>query len=116
MRKTILALGVAAVAAGAVPAQAEKHYSDVMVCNKVKDGVCVNYQRLTRGAAARAKYQVGYSFGPTYTYTDLSTIPTTVVTEYGLKPEGRYVYQDGYIYVVNPHSYTVERVIYTQPQ
>jgi len=116
MRKTFLALGAATVAASAVPAQAEKHYSDVMVCNKVKNGVCVNYQRLTRGAAARARYQVGYSFGPTYTYTDVSTIPGTIVTEYGLKPSGRYVYQDGYIYEVDPSNYTVTRVIYTQPQ
>jgi hypothetical protein len=116
MFKIFLALGAAAVAVGAVPAQAEKHYSDVMVCKKVKDGVCVTYQRLTRGAAARARYNVGYSFGPTYTYTDVSTIPGTVVTEYGLKPSGRYVYQDGYIYEVDPTNYTVTRVIYTQPQ
>ncbi len=116
MRKTLLALAATAVATGAVPVQAEKHYSGVVVCDKVKDGVCVTYKRLTQGAAARATFDVGHVFGPTYTYTDVSTIPQAVVTEYGVKPGGRYVYQDGYLYEVDPTNYTVERVIYTQPQ
>jgi hypothetical protein len=118
MTRTILGLGAAAVALSALPAPAlaEKHYSDVMVCDKVKDGVCVTYKRLTRGAAARAAYGVGHVFGPTYTYTDVSSIPGTIVTEYGIKPTGHYVYQDGYLYEVDPSTYAVTRVIYTQPQ
>jgi hypothetical protein len=116
MTKTILAISAAAVAFSAAPALAEKHYSDVMVCDKVKDGVCVTYKRLTRGAAARAEYNVGHVFGPTYTYTDVSTIPQTVVTEYGVTPSGRYVYSNGYLYEVDPGTYAVKRVIYTQPQ
>ena len=117
MRNMLLMLAGAGVAIGAVPVQAEKHYSDVMVCDKVKDGVCVTYKRLTRGAAERAAaYNVGHVFGPTYTYTDVSSIPSPVVTEYGVKPSGHYVYQDGYLYEVDPSNYTVTRVIYTQPQ
>jgi hypothetical protein len=116
MFKPLMALGVAAIAVSAVPAQAEKHYSDVMVCDKVKDGVCVTYKRLTRGAAARATYNVGHVFGPSYTYTDVTQIPNNVVTQYGVTPSGRYVYQDGYLYEVDPSSYAVKRVIYTQPQ
>jgi hypothetical protein len=115
MTRTLLAIGAAAVAFTAFPAQAEKHYSGVVVCDKVKQGVCVAYKRLTRGAAAKATYDVGYSFGPSYSYTDVSTIPQTVVTEYGLSPSGRYVYKDGYLYEVDPSNYTVTRVIYTQP-
>lgn len=115
MTKTILAISAAAVAFSAAPALAEKHYSDVMVCDKVKDGVCVTYKRLTRGAATRAAYDVGYNFGPTYTYTDVGSIPSNIVTEYGINPQGRYVYKDGYLYEVDPSNYTVTRVIYTQP-
>jgi hypothetical protein len=115
MRNIILALSAAGVALSAAPALAEKHYSDVMVCDKVKDGVCVTYKRLTRGAAARAEFNVGHVFGPTYTYTDVSAIPKTVVSEYGITPSGRYVYSNGYLYEVDPSSYAVTRVIYTQP-
>src|SRR5690349_21869193 len=105
MRKILLVFAGAGVAMGAVPVQAEKHYSDVMVCDKVKDGVCTTYKRLTRGAAARAEYNVGHVFGPTYTYTDVSSIPQTVVTEYGVKPGARYVFSNGYLYEVDPNSY-----------
>lgn len=115
MIKTILAIGTAAVAFTAMPAQAEKHYSNVMVCDKMKDGVCVTYKRLTQGAANRAAWNVGYNFGPSYTYTDVKTIPAPVVTEYGLNANGRYVYKDGYLYEVDPSNYTVTKVIYTQP-
>jgi hypothetical protein len=114
--KFILALSAAAVGLSAAPALAEKHYSDVMVCDKVKDGICTTYKRLTRGAAMRSQYQVGHVFGPTYTYTDVSSIPGTVVTQYGVKADGRYVYSNGYLYEVDPSSYAVTRVIYTQPQ
>jgi hypothetical protein len=116
MTRTLLAACATAVAFSAAPALAEKHYSDVVVCDKVKDGVCVTYKRLTRGAAARAAYDVGHVFGPSYTYTDVTTIPNTVATEYGVTPSGRYVYQDGYLYEVDPGTYAVKRIIYTQPQ
>ena len=116
MIKAILAASAVAVAVTAVPALAEKHYSEIMSCSKVKDGLCVEYKRLTRGAAARAQWDVGHVFGPSYTYTDVSTIPNPVVTEYGVTPSGRYVYQNGYLYEVDPGTYAVKRVIYTQPQ
>ncbi|GAA3905552.1 hypothetical protein GCM10022276_25130 [Sphingomonas limnosediminicola] len=114
--KFILAISTAAVGLSASPALAEKRYSDVMVCDKVKDGVCTTYKRLTRGAAARAQWQVGHVFGPTYTYTDVSSIPPTVVTQYGIKSDGHYVYSNGYLYEIDPTTYAVTRVIYTQPQ
>jgi len=116
MSKALMALAVAGIAISAVPAQAEKHYSGVVTCSKVKEGVCVEYKRLTRGAAARANFDVGHVFGPTYTYTDVSAIPAPVVSEYGIKSDGRYVYQNGYLYEVDPGNYTVTRVIYTQPE
>ena len=51
-------------------------------------------------------------FGPNYTYyAPFSTIPQTVVTQYHLTPSYRYVTADGYVYVVDPHTYAVTRVI-----
>jgi hypothetical protein len=56
-------------------------------------------------------YRVGYSFGPDYTYTDFSALPQPIVTRYHLRDNFRYVNTNGYIYVVNPQSYRVVRVI-----
>jgi hypothetical protein len=109
MVKALLALG-AAVILTAAPAAAEKHYSNYITCSKVKDGSCVTWKRLTRGAAARA-YASGYVFGPKYEYTPFPLLPPDYVTRYSLTPDGRYVYKDGYIYVVDPTTYAVTRVI-----
>jgi hypothetical protein len=38
------------------------------------------------------------------------------VSEYSLDPNGRYVYQDGYLYVVDPTTYAVNKIIYTAPR
>ena len=51
MTKAFLALGAAAVLSAA-PAAAEKHYSNYVQCSKVKNGTCVSWKRLTRGAAS----------------------------------------------------------------
>ena len=110
MTKIILALG-AAVALTATPSVAERHYSNVSECTKWRHGQCVAYHRLTRGAARRAGYDVGYNFGPNYAYADLGTLPQPVVTRYRLGNNYRYVNRDGYVYVVNPHTYRVVRVI-----
>ena len=83
--KTILAVAAAAVAFAATPAVARHH--DVTV------------------------YRVGYAFGPSYTYTDYSALPQPIVTRYHLRDNFRYVSDNGYVYVVNPHTYRVVRVI-----
>jgi hypothetical protein len=107
MRKFLLALTGAGVAlttaAAAAPVTGE-------VCTKYKNGTCVSTHKV-RGSP----YKVGYVFGPTYTYTSVSDLPQTVVTEQHLSPDGRYVYRDGYLYVVDPKSYAVTQVI-TVPQ
>ena len=109
MTKAFLALGAAAVLSAA-PAAAEKHYSNYVQYSKVKNGSCVSWKRLTRGAAARA-YANGYVFGPKYDYTPFSMLPPDYVSQYSLAPDGRYVYSNGYIYVVDPTTYAVTRVI-----
>ena len=111
MKKTILALGTLAVALSATPAVAGRHYSNVMKCQKWRHGECVSWHRLTRGAAMRQGYSVGYNFGPDYSYTEMSALPQPVVTRYHLGDNFRYVNRDGYVYVVNPNTYRVVRVI-----
>ena len=109
MKNSLLALTGAAVAlttAGAVagpPVTGE-------VCTKYKNGECVSTHKV-RGSP----YKVGYVFGPTYSYTTLSDLPQTVVVQQHLNPDVRYVYRDGYLYVVDPKSYAVTQVI-TVPQ
>ena len=59
-------------------------------------------------------YKVGYVFGQTYAYTPVARmLPQPVVTYYKLDSNGRYVYSDGYVYVVDPTTYAVTRVIDT---
>lgn len=88
MFKTLLAVGAAAVAITATPAIARHHHD-----------------RITT-------YRVGYAFGPTYSYTDYATLPQPIVTRYHLRNNFRYVNENGYVYVVNPRTYRVVRVIH----
>jgi len=109
MTKAFLALGAAAVAISALPAEA-RHYSNTIACSGWRNGQCVAWNRLTRKQAAEVA--VGTVFGPNYTYyAPFSTIPQTVVTQYHLEPSYKYVTADGYTYVVDPHTYAVTRVI-----
>jgi hypothetical protein len=110
MTKLFLALGAAAVALSAMPAEA-KHYTNVTKCTKYRHGRCVAWKRLTVKQARRAGYRVGYNFGPNYSYADVATLPQPIVTRYRLRPTFRYVNQDGFVYVVNPNTYRVVRVI-----
>ena len=106
MRKILLALTGAAVAFSAAPAIAkDKNY----VCTKWSDGVCVSTKRVK----GTPPYKVGYVFGQTYAYTPVANVPQPVVTYYKLNSNVRYVYSDGYVYVVDPTTYAVTRVIDT---
>jgi hypothetical protein len=109
--KIMLALGVAAVALSAAPAEARHHYTRYTQCVRHRHGRCVEWLRLTRRQAIRRGFAVGHRFGPSYSYVDVGTLPGTVVTRYHLGPNFRYVNQDGYVYVVNPRTYRVVRVI-----
>ncbi len=85
MYKVIIAVAAAAVAVTATPALARHHDSD--------------------------GYRVGYAFGPTYSYTDYGALPQPVVTRYHLRNNFRYVNENNRVYVVNPRTYRVVRVI-----
>jgi hypothetical protein len=111
MKTLALAIGTAAVALTAMPASAERHYTNITKCVRYHHGRCVQWKRLTRREARRAGYAVGYRFGPSYSYADIGALPQPVVTRYHLGPSFRYVNQDGFVYVVNPNTYRVVRVI-----
>ena len=100
MTKLLLTLGVAAVAMTSVPASA-RHNAHRYSCNRYRHGHCV----------AMRRYDVGYRFGPRYTYTTYNALPRTYVRRYNLTPHYRYVYNNGYIYVVDPVSYAITRVL-----
>lgn len=88
MLKTLIAVTAAAAAVAATPAMARHHHH-----------------------AHVTVYRVGYAFGPSYTYTDFSTLPQPIVTRYHLRDSFKYVNENGYVYVVNPSNYRVVRVI-----
>lgn len=106
MRKVLLALsGVAVTLTVASVDAGAKTY----VCTKWRDGVCLSTHRV-KGTPPRA---VGYVYGPSYSYTPVADIPAPVVSYYHLEPSSRYVYSDGYVYVIDPTTYAITRVIDT---
>ena len=104
MMKAIFVLGAAAVAVTAMPAQAQ-HRTGPVTCAHRTHG---NHGRCL---AWRPRYSVGYVFGPSYSYTALGALPSPFVTRYHLRDNYRYVNENGYVYVVNPRTYRVVRVI-----
>ncbi|GAC1583824.1 MAG: hypothetical protein NVS3B5_18460 [Sphingomicrobium sp.] len=85
-----------------------------LACSGWRDGQCTAWNRLTK--KQEAEVQVGTVFGPNYSYySDYKTLPSGIVTQYSLSPDFRLVSADGYIYVVDPHSYAVTRVIAPRP-
>jgi hypothetical protein len=106
MRRLLFALTGAAIAMTTAPASLQ---AKTYVCTKWHDGICLSTHRV-KGVAP---YKMGYVFGPTYDYTTFSTLPAPVVSYYHLDPDGRYVYSNGYVYVVDPTTYAVTRVLDT---
>jgi hypothetical protein len=109
-----LAAGAVAVTATATVAPADaanRHHA--RTCAKWRDHHCVRWNNYgyRMSSARHARYRMGYVFGPSYAYTSYSAIPRTYVSRYHLNPDYRYVYRDNYIYVVDPTTYAVTRVI-----
>jgi hypothetical protein len=104
MKALLLALSGAALVASTAPASAKTY-----VCTKWDNGVCLSMHRVK----GTPPYKVGYVFGPNYSYTTLTDIPQPVVTYYKLGSTDRYVYNNGYLYEVDPTTYAVTKVIDT---
>lgn len=116
MLKSLFALTGAAVVMTSVPtvAEASPHAKvRTVVCTKWRHGTCVRSHVVWRSARAmpRARYRVGYVFGPDYGYSAFNTIPTRYVTRYSLNPDYRYVYSGNTVYVVDPTTYAVTRIL-----
>ena len=121
MTKLFLALGAAAVALSAAPASADhgRHYRHhARACARWHHGHCVRW--MNRGyamsMARHNRYRVGYVFGPSYSYTEVTALPQPYVTRYHLTPDYRYVYRDNVIYVVDPATYAVTRILNAIPR
>ena len=110
-----LALAGAAVVLSATPADARnpRHHVRAMTCVKYRHHHCVAYARTVRPMMVRhvARYRAGYVFGPSYGYTAYSALPHPYVVRYHLRPDYRYVYSGNTIYVVDPATYAITRVI-----
>src|SRR5438477_3259798 len=110
--KMLLALGAAAIALSAAPADAQyRHHG--RGCAMWRHGHCVRW--MTHGymvsTARHGGYRVGYAFGPNYSYTEFGALPPPIVTRYRLRENFRYVNENGRVYVVSPDTYRVVRVI-----
>lgn len=100
--KTFFILGAAAVVAlGATPAGAQ-HAGQ---CAVWRHGECARWMH------AQEPWRVGYVFGPDYAYTNYGTLPQPYVARYHLSPRYRYVYSGSHIYVVDPTTYAVTRIV-----
>lgn len=91
-----------------------RHGNVMMGCAKWKHGRCVRRGHAYAYGQHRraADYRVGYHFAPDYGYTPYNQIPSNYANQYHLSPDGRYVYRNNYIYVVNPRTSAIERVLY----
>ena len=123
--KMILALAAAAVAVTAAPADA-KHWNkdnSQSNCKQWSNGRCIatrsfgqnraQYVHQRNQARRQARlFATGQRVPRSYGYwTPYAQIPRNYVTQYDLNPNYRYINRGGYIYVVDPKTYAVERII-----
>lgn len=101
--KTLLALGaLAGIGIGGGPAMAQDRTRQ---CMTWRHGQCLQW------AGRRERWHVGHIFGPNYGYTDYGALPRPYVARYHLSPRYRYVSTGGTIYVVDPDTYAVRRIL-----
>lgn len=116
----IAVTGIAAVPANAhVPRQhiscARWHHGRCVVVNRGWTRAQMMHMRHHERRAERRQarlFAMGQRVPVNYGYwTPYSQIPQTYVTQYDLNPDYRYINRGGYIYVVDPKTYAVQRVI-----
>lgn len=110
MKRVVLACAAAALTLPAAPAAAQ-HALSHAACEQWRHGQCASWHAISSHDAATGDYDVGHDFGPNHSFLEVGALPRTVVSRYHLGPEFRYVNENGRIYVVNPHTYRVVRVV-----
>jgi hypothetical protein len=114
MKTFVLALTGAAVALTAAPTEARHYGPHWARGHRARTTVCTQHRHrttcVTTNRAGR-RYRVGYVFGPRYSYVPVTSLPQPVVTRYSLSPDYRYVQSGPYIYVVDPTTYAVTRIL-----
>ena len=112
--KTLLAVSAAAaVALSSAPADARPNHGKE-VCTQWRHGHCVASHKVSQKAARRQArlFAMGQRVPRSYGYwTPYAQIPRTYVSQYDLNPNYRYINRGGYIYVVDPQTYAVQRII-----
>lgn len=110
--KQVLSIIAAATAfaLSASPAAAKQDPSK-LGCTQMQNGQCTAWNELTAEQARRVRS--GDVFGPNYPYyMDLSQLPANMASDYELEGTDRYIgTSNGYLFVIDPHSYKVTRVI-----
>jgi hypothetical protein len=111
MTKLVLALCSAMVALTVTAAEAQQEVAKHIRCAKWRHGECISSLGPGPARGTPSGYAVGHLFGPNYSYSDMDSVPPSIVTRYHLRSRFRYVTQSGHIYVVDPRTYRVVRVI-----
>jgi hypothetical protein len=110
MKQLLLLAGLAALAAAA-PADAKpKGYGyGAAGC---PPGLAKKNNGCLPPGQAKKLYGVGYRFDRGFSgWTPYNQIPYDIRNQYGLNPSGRYIYDQNYIYQVDPATYVVSRVL-----
>lgn len=111
--KLLLALGSAAAVALTMAPLDAAYGHHRRACAHWRHGHCVRWMNhgYAVSTARHNRYRVGYVFGPSYSYTEYNALPQPIVTRYHLNPDYRYVYTGNTVYVVDPGTYAITRII-----
>jgi Ni/Co efflux regulator RcnB len=124
MKMFLSLAAVAVIALSAAPAVAQHHgdqrnwnndnpgrHGDLRNWNNDNRGHRGDYDSHHGRHSHHAQWSQGYRFGPGYSYTSYNSLPRAYARNHRLSSRYRYVYNDGYIYQVDPTTYAVRRVL-----
>ena len=116
MKLLLVLAASASIALAASPTTAQQHHGyrhHDRECAIWRHGHCARWMNhgYTVSTARHGRYRVGYVFGPSYGYTAYGALPQPYVIRYHLSPNYRYVYTGNTIYVVDPTTYAVTRIL-----
>jgi Ni/Co efflux regulator RcnB len=110
MKMFLSLAAVAVIALSAAPAVAQ-HHGDQRNWNNDDRGNHGDNDSHHGRHSHHAQWSQGYRFGPGYSYTSYNSLPRAYARNHHLSSRYRYVYNDGYIYQVDPTTYAVRRVL-----